>query len=227
MSKPAWGAVFRQMMGRDLVRPDPDRFGALRMTDAARPILRGESAITLRRDTIDKAQPRLAVKTLVAEADAPLLSALKAKRRALAEAGGVPAYVIFPDRTLIEMAERRPATLDQMMGITGVGAKKLESYGKGFLAVITGEAAQSMHPARRKLAGRDAGHVYDRLAEVQVRLQKGEMGTGKPLSLSSSALRKIAEARPSTLSDLDRVGDLGPQKIERFGEAFLEVLREG
>ena len=227
MSKPAWGAVFRQMMGRDLVRPDPDRFGALRMTDAARPILRGESAITLRRDTINKAQPRLAVKTLVAEADAPLLSALKAKRRALAEAGGVPAYVIFPDRTLIEMAERRPATLDQMMGITGVGAKKLESYGKGFLAVITGEAAQSMHPARRKLAGRDAGHVYDRLAEVQVRLQKGEMGTGKPLSLSSSALRKIAEARPSTLSDLDRVGDLGPQKIERFGEAFLEVLREG
>ena len=227
MSKPAWGAVFRQMMGRDLVRPDPDRFGALRMTDAARPILRGEAAITLRRDTIDAAQPRLAVKTLVAEADAPLLSALKAKRRALAEAGGVPAYVIFPDRTLIEMAEKRPTTLDQMMGITGVGAKKLESYGKGFLAVITGEAAQSMHPARRKLAGRDAGQVYDRLAEVQVRLQKGEMGTGKPLSLSSSSLRKIAEARPSTLSDLDRVGDLGPQKIERFGEAFLDVLREG
>ena len=227
MTKPAWGAVFRQMMGRDLVRPDPDRFGALRMTDAARPILRGEAAITLRRDTVDKAQPRLAVKTLVAEADAPLLSALKAKRRALAEAGGVPAYVVFPDRTLIEMAEKRPVTLDQMMGITGVGAKKLESYGKGFLAVITGEIAQSMHPARRKLAGRDAGQVFDRLSEIQLRLQKGEMGTGKPLSLSSSCLRKIAEARPSTLSDLDRVGDLGPQKIERFGEAFLEVLREG
>ena len=227
MSKPAWGAVFRQMMGRDLVRPDPDRFGALRMTDAARPILRGEAAITLRRDTIDAAQPRVAIKAMVAEADAPLLSALKAKRRALAEAGGVPAYVVFPDRTLIEMAERRPATLDQMMGITGVGAKKLESYGKAFLAVITGEAAQSMHPARRKLAGRDAGQVFDRLAEVQVRLQKGAMGTGKPLSLSSGALRKIAEARPSTLSDLDRVGDLGPQKIERFGEAFLEVLRDG
>jgi len=227
MSKPAWGAVFRQMMGRDLVRPDPDRFGALRMTDAARPILRGEAAITLRRDTIDAAQPRVAIKAMVAEADAPLLSALKAKRRALAEAGGVPAYVIFPDRTLIEMAERRPTTLDQMMGITGVGAKKLESYGKAFLAVITGEMAQTMHPARRKLAGRDAGQVFDRLAEVQVRLQKGAMGTGKPLSLSSGALRKIAEARPSTLSDLDRVGDLGPQKIERFGEAFLEVLRDG
>ena len=226
LSKPAWGAVFRQMMGRDLVRPDPDRFGALRMTDNARPILRGEAAITLRRDTVEKALPRVAVKTMVAEEDASLLSALKAKRRALAEAAGVPAYVVFPDRTLIEMAETRPATLDEMMGITGVGAKKLESYGKGFLAVITGAEAGAMHPARRRLVGRDAGQVFDRLSEVQVQLQRGADGTGKPLSLTSGALRKIAEARPSSLSELDRVGDLGPQKIERFGEAFLDVLRE-
>jgi ATP-dependent DNA helicase RecQ len=214
------------MMGRDLVRPDPDRFGALRMTDHARPILRGEAAITLRRDTVEKALPRVAVKTMVAEEHASLLSALKAKRRALAEAAGVPAYVVFPDRTLIEMAEKRPANLDEMMGITGVGAKKLESYGKGFLAVITGAEAGAMHPARRKLVGRDAGQIFDRLSEVQVQLQRGADGIGKPLSLTSGALRKIAEARPSTLSDLDRVGDLGPQKIERFGEAFLDVLRE-
>jgi len=123
LSKPAWGAVFRQMMGRDLVRPDGDRFGALRMTDAARPILRGEENITLRRDTVDKARPGYTVKTQVADEDASLLSALKAKRRALAETAGLPAYVIFPDRTLIEMAEKRPMTLDDMMGITGVGAK--------------------------------------------------------------------------------------------------------
>jgi ATP-dependent DNA helicase RecQ len=52
LSKPAWGAVFRQMMGRDLVRPDTDRHGALRMTEAARPVLRGEATVTLRRDTV-------------------------------------------------------------------------------------------------------------------------------------------------------------------------------
>jgi ATP-dependent DNA helicase RecQ len=225
LSKPAWGAVFRQMMGRDLVRPDPDRHGALRMTEAARPILRGEAAITLRRDTVQSAQPRVAVKTLVSDEDAPLMSALKAKRRALAEQANVPAYVIFPDRTLAEMAERRPANLDQMAGITGVGAKKLESYGAAFLAVING-AAEEFHPQRMRLAGRDAGPVFDRLADTQLRLQRGADGTGKPLSLSMSALRKIAEARPSTLSDLDRVGDLGPAKIERFGQAFLDVLRE-
>ncbi|WP_444667625.1 DNA helicase RecQ [Cereibacter changlensis] len=225
LSKPAWGAVFRQMMGRDLVRPDPERYGALRMTEAARPILRGEASITLRRDTIQSAGSRPVVKSMVSEEDAPLMSALKAKRRALAEAGGVPAYVIFTDRTLIEMAERRPRSLDEMAHITGVGAKKLESYGQAFLAVITGEA-EAMHPQRRRLAGRDAGAVFDRLAEVQVDLMRGEDGTGKPLSLPQSALRKIAEARPASLSELDRVADLGPQKIERFGEAFLAVLRE-
>ncbi len=224
LSKPAWGAVFRQMMGRDLVRPDPDRFGALRMTDGARPILRGEQSITLRRDTIQAAVSRVAVKALVSEDDAPLLSALKAKRRALAERAAVPAYVIFPDRTLIEMAERRPATLDQMAQITGVGAKKLESYGAAFLEVITG-AAEGVHPARMRLVGRDAGAVYDRLSEVQLTLARGEDGTGKPMSLSPGVLRKIAEARPSTLSELDRIGDLGPAKIERFGPAFLDVLR--
>jgi ATP-dependent DNA helicase RecQ len=225
LSKPAWGAVFRQMMGRDLVRPDADRFGALRMTDSARPILRGEASISLRRDTITSAIPRVAVKTLVSEEDAPLLSALKAKRRALAEAAGVPAYVVFPDRTLIEMAERKPGTLDDMAGVTGVGAKKLESYGAAFLAVING-AAENLHPARMRLAGRPSGAVYDRLAEVQLSLLRGSDGTGKPLSLSPGILRRIAEARPSTLSELDRIGDLGPAKIERFGPAFLEVLRE-
>ena len=224
LTKTGWGAVFRQMMGRDLLRPDPDRFGALRMTDAARPILRGEMGITLRSDTIQADSSRPAVKALVAEEDAPLLSALKSKRRALAEAARVPAYVIFPDRTLIEMAERRPQTLDQIAQISGVGAKKLETYGAACLEVITG-AGDIPHPARRRLAGQPAADVFDRLAEAQLRLMRGEDGIGKPLSLSQSALRRIAEARPATLSELDRAGDLGPAKLERFGPSFLAICR--
>ncbi len=227
LSKPAWGAVFRQMMGQDLVRPDGERHGALRMTDAARPILRGEASINLRRDTIASAVPVAMVKSQVSDEDAPLLSALKAKRRALAEAASVPAYVVFPDRTLIEMAERKPATLDQMAQITGVGAKKLESYGALFLTVITGAMATPLHPQRMRLAGRDAGALFDLLEAEQLRLARGDDGIGKHLSCTTASLRKIAEARPSTLSDLDRVAALGPQKLERFGPAFLEILRQG
>jgi ATP-dependent DNA helicase RecQ len=225
LSKPAWGAIFRQMMGRDLVRPDGDRFGALRMTDAARPILRGEATITLRRDTVERAAPRFVVKSLVADEDASLLSALKAKRRALAEAAGVPAYVVFPDRTLIEMAEKRPMTLDAMMGITGVGAKKLESYGAVFLSVITGAATQPLHPARRALVGRDAGALYDRLHEAQLGLSRGSDGLGKYLICTQSTLRQVAERRPATLPELQAIQGMGAQKTERFGDAFLSVLQ--
>ena len=226
LSKVEWQAVFRQMMGHDLIRPDPDRHGAFRMTEAARPILRGEAGITLRRDTIRGATLRPVVRTLVAEEDAPLLSALKAKRRALAEAARVPAYVIFPDRTLIEMAERRPLTVDEMARISGVGAKKLESYGPDFLAVIAGEVAR-IHPARMKLAGRAAGALFDRLMAAQTELARGEDGTGKPLSCTPATLRRIAEARPATLADLERVAGLAGQKLDRFGRAFLEILGDG
>ncbi|WP_028031617.1 DNA helicase RecQ [Gemmobacter nectariphilus] len=224
MAKSAWDAVFRQMMGRDLVRPDPERHGALRMTEAAVPVLKGEVPIHLRRDAL-KATDRPAVKALVAEEDAPLLSALKAKRRALAEAAGVPAYIVFPDRTLVEMAERRPSTMDEMARITGVGAKKLESFGADFLSVIAG-AAEPLHPQRMRLAGRAEAEVFDRLQEAQLELVRGEDGAGKYLTCTHATLRMIAERRPGSLAELERVQGMGPQKAERFGAAFLEILRE-
>lgn len=226
MSKGAWTSVFLQMSGRDLVRPDSERHGALRMTEAARPVLRGEESVMLRKPA-PVSGVKFTAKALVAEEDAPLLSALKAKRRALAEAAGVPAYVIFADRTLIELATRRPSSLDAMAGITGIGAKKLESYGLAFLEVLRlaeDGTAGVPHPARMALAGRAEGQVYDMLAEAQIRLARGEDGTGKPLSCTAATLRQIAERRPRSLSELERVQGMGPLKAERFGAAFLTIL---
>lgn len=219
-----WQAVFRQMMGHDLIRPDPERHGALRMTEPARPILRGEASITLRKDTLKSERARPALRTLVSDEDAPLLSALKARRRAFAEEAALPAYMIFNDRTLIEMAETRPANMDAMARIGGVGAKKLERYGAAFLEIITGEMTGDMHPKRRKLAARGAGEIYDRLLAVQADLARGTDGGDKPLSCSSSILAKLAEIRPDNLNTITRM--LGDRRAERFGEAFLEVLLE-
>ena len=224
LSRARWQAVFRQMMGRDLVRPDPERHGALRMTEAARPILRGEAEIHLREDSITEARERPEPRAMVAEEDAPLLSALKAKRRELAEAGKVPAYIIFTDRTLIEMAERRPTNLDAMAQISGVGAAKLDRYGALFLAVITGETMALPHPERRKLAGREAGALYDELREISRELERGVDGTGKLMTLSPGCLRAIAEARPATLEALGRVRGMDAARLERFGDASLERL---
>ncbi|MDX5401496.1 MAG: HRDC domain-containing protein, partial [Rhodobacterales bacterium] len=154
---------------------------------------------------------------------APLLSALKARRRALAEAARVPAYVIFTDKTLIEMAETRPTTLDAMARINGVGAKKLESYGATFLEVITG-AVEQMHPARRKIAGRSEGALYDRLLAAQADLARGAQGVDKPLSCSAALLAKVAQLRPRDAREMERL--LGDKRAERFGPAFLDVLRD-
>ena len=223
-SKRQWGAIFRQMMGHDLIRPDPERHGALRMTDTALPILRGEESIELRKDVITAAKDRRpVVRTLVSEEDEPLLSALKAKRRALAEAAKLPAYMIFNDRTLIEMAENRPTTLDEIARVNGVGGKKLDRYGAEFLAVIAGEVAE-MHPKRMKLAGRASGDLYDRLMQAQADLARGPDGIDKPLSCSASLLAKVAESRPQDEAALTRI--LGDRRTERFGAAFLDLLRE-
>ncbi|WP_306005863.1 DNA helicase RecQ [Aquicoccus porphyridii] len=222
-SRAQWQAIFRQMLGHDLLRPDPERYGALRLTEKAVPILRGEESITLRQDSLRKSPDRPAVKTLVSDEDAPLLSALKAKRRALAEAAGVPAYIIFNDRTLIEMAETRPSTLDDMVRIGGVGAKKLERYGDAFLSVIQGEVSQ-VHPVRRGIAGRDAGRIYDRLMQVQNELARGNNGIEKPMTCSASLLARVAQLRSADVQVIERI--LGPKRTERFGEAFLEILRE-
>ncbi|SIS58920.1 DNA helicase RecQ [Phaeovulum vinaykumarii] len=225
LTRHEWQAILRQMQGHDLIRPDPSRHGALVLTETARPILRGERSITLRRDLVRRAPSGPVLRRQVSEDDAPLLSALKAKRRALAEAQGVPAYVVFADRTLIEMAETRPGTLDEMARISGVGAKKLESYGQAFLEVIAGAIAET-HPARRKLAGRAAGSLYDRLAETAVALRHGADGTGRPMDLPAATLARIAETRPRDRTALARIAGMTEARLDRFAEPFLALLSE-
>ena len=222
LSRVKWKAVLRQMMGHDLIRPDVERYGALRMTKKALPILRGEQSITLRLDTFNSAKRNHTIKALVSDDDAPVLSALKAKRRALAENAGVPAYIIFTDKTLVEMSQRRPLNLDEMSQINGVGTKKLEKFGTIFLAVINGEV-DHMHPLRQKLAGAKEGELYDLLLAVQSDLTRGSLGVDKPLSCSTSLLSKIAKLKPRSLDEMAKI--IGPKKTDRFGAAFLDVLK--
>ena len=138
-----WSSVFRQLVAGGFLEADVEAYGGLRLTETARPVLKGEQPISLRRD----AEPakRKAVRT---ERDGKsrepfsganedrLWLALKAKRMALAREQGVPPYVIFHDSTLLEMHEQRPGSLTEMGRITGVGQGKLARYGDDFLGVI-------------------------------------------------------------------------------------------
>jgi ATP-dependent DNA helicase RecQ len=228
--KAEWQAIFRQLLGLDLIRPDPTRHGALRLTEPARPLLRGETTITLRADTVrrpgGRAAPRAEPVALVDADDEGLFAALKARRRELADAAGVPAYVIFSDRTLIELATHRPQTLDAMGGITGVGSVKLARFGATFLEIIIGEAPPQLHPSRRKLAGTPGGALFDRLHAAQLALAYGSNGRDRYLGCTAATLAKIAAARPRTLDALEGIHGMGPMKAERFGAAFLEILSD-
>lgn len=135
-----WQSVFRQLVARGYAHADADRFGGLVLTEKCRPLLKGEESIQLRKDQVVKAAKKLTKTPLSEDVDVGLWEALRSHRRELAEAQGVPPYVIFHDRTLQAMAEIMPSTLDEFSELPGVGARKLDKYGRGFLVVLTRQA---------------------------------------------------------------------------------------
>ncbi len=220
---PQWQMIIRQLMGHDFLRPDPSRHGALRITLKAHPLLKGEAPVMLRKDVLKPTSSGPKVRALVSDEDAPLFSALKAKRRYLADTASLPAYIVFNDKTLIEMAKRKPTSLDEMAMIGGVGAKKLEKYGREFLSVIIGDTPKQ-HPTRAKLAVSDAGALFDQLQDAQTDLNRGSDGTEKPLSCPTTMLAKLAKMKPQSLNDIERL--IGTKRAERFGDAFLERIKQ-
>ena len=124
-------------MARGYLTVDLERFGALRLVEKCRPLLRGEETIELRRDVKPKKAAKRQTKTpLPEDVDVGLWEALRERRRELAETQGVPPYVIFHDRTLLEMCESLPRDLDGFSRLSGVGERKLDKYGAAFLEVI-------------------------------------------------------------------------------------------
>lgn len=131
-----WQSVFRQLIAAGHVIADADRFGGLVLTEKCRPLLRGQESIRFRKDPVQKTAKRLTKTPLPDDIDIALWEALRAHRRDLAEEQGVPPYVIFHDSTLQAMAELMPSTLEAFGGLPGVGIRKLDKYGQGFINVI-------------------------------------------------------------------------------------------
>jgi len=131
-----WRSVFRQLVARGYLSVDLERYGALRLEQKCRPLLKGEQQIELRRDSGKKAVARQTKTPLPEDINVGLWEALRECRRLFAEAQGVPPYVIFHDKTLREMAEQMPQNTSEFGLLTGVGERKLEKYSEAFLAVI-------------------------------------------------------------------------------------------
>lgn len=139
LSANQWKSVFRQLVANGYLRADPEGYGALQLTELCRPLLRGEAKLQLRRDPDRKPAPerrRAGRGSPVTVSDPEGWEALRATRKTLAEEQGLAPFMIFHDVTLHEILEKRPATLEEMSHITGIGAVKLERYGEVFLKVL-------------------------------------------------------------------------------------------
>ncbi len=138
LNQSEWRGLYRQLIARGLLAADVEGHGGLSLTEASRPVLRGETKLMLRKQKKRKQRVRSSGKgELITDPEArSLWSALRSKRQEFAEEQGVPAYVIFHDATLMAMVEQRPASLEEMGELSGIGARKLERYGQTFLDVI-------------------------------------------------------------------------------------------
>ncbi|SEL66381.1 ATP-dependent DNA helicase RecQ [Pseudoxanthomonas sp. GM95] len=138
----AWRGVFRQLVAASVLEVDTEGHGSLRLTASAKPILQGQQTVLLRKDspklrqrsnTSGSSSPAAAE---VSEYDQPLFQALRRLRAQLAKEQNVPAYVIFHDATLRNIAEQRPIDLRALAKVGGVGGSKLDRYGPALIEVV-------------------------------------------------------------------------------------------
>jgi ATP-dependent DNA helicase RecQ len=140
-----WKGVFRQLTAAGQLTGDDDGYGMLLLTDAARPILRGEEKFLVRiapKETKTKAKRASKSAAIVNDADRPLFEDLRNLRRDLAAKAKLPPYIVCSDVTLAELAIFRPTDEAALHGITGLGNSKIGRYGAALLATI------AKHPRR-------------------------------------------------------------------------------
>jgi ATP-dependent DNA helicase RecQ len=147
--KQEWRSIFRQLHGAGIVALDVTGYGTWTVTETGRRVLKGTAKIELRKDTLKPATRKTAraAANAAALADGPagdtaLFEALRRRRSELAKKQRVAAYVVFADKTLIDMARRKPATAAEMGAVHGVGEAKLRQYGETFLEAIRQHAAR-------------------------------------------------------------------------------------
>jgi ATP-dependent DNA helicase RecQ len=154
LNEKQWRAALRQLVAMGHLQPDSEAFGALRLTETARGVLKGETEVMLREQApgsrIRATRTRSRRGDIVAPsggggepASATLVGALRAWRAEVARKRGVPAYVVLHDSTIDGIATSRPTTPAQLRGIPGIGDKKLEHYGDELIALVQASRAEA------------------------------------------------------------------------------------
>ena len=136
VSDSAWRGIVRQMVARGVLDVVVENHGELVATESARPVLRGETPVMLREDAVQAAPKRAAGGPPPVSSGDPLCDALRVWRRGVAQAQGVPAYVVADDRTLGGIAAARPLSVDALLEVPGMGRSRVERYGADILRIV-------------------------------------------------------------------------------------------
>ena len=140
--KEFWQALIRQLLAAGHISVDIQRYGALRISDTGRKILSGDTVFNYKiinsKSLLPSGKSQKSLPKIIG-VNEELLAKLKVKRLDIAREKRVPAFVIFSDRSLTEMAAKRPQSESQFLDINGVGPQKLKEYGKTFLSLIMSE----------------------------------------------------------------------------------------
>jgi ATP-dependent DNA helicase RecQ len=193
LKRDAWQAIGRELLRLGLVECSPGRFATLTLTPAGREVLRNRTSITLTKQ-IDIAAQKEKPRAGAIECDEVLFEQLRALRRKLADERDVPAYVIFSDVSLREMARNYPATASEFRRVPGVGEQKLKDFAQPFLSEIKNYLATNP----RRTFSDDSGPPFRRR---RLRLNDSEAETLRRFQRGES-VDEIARARgfvPSTI----------------------------
>jgi ATP-dependent DNA helicase RecQ len=240
-----WRGLFRQLTAAGYLETDDEGHGTLALAEKARPLLRGEERFLMRlaapKAKKEKTKRAASSSNLVEAADRPLYEALKALRLRLATDAKLPPYVICHDKTLAELAMKRPTAEADLHGITGLGASKIKRYGEAFLSTITGfkpspvldnrlsptiNQTLALHlgglDAERIAAERrlDVGTVYTHFAEA---IEAGVIEAESVLALDETEIDEIMGVfeRLGTLES----GKIGPAHAALDGRYDFGILK--
>jgi len=234
-----WENIIRQLIHLGYLAQDFTRFGVLKLTPAARPVLKGEIEVVLGRprdavETVEKGKKRAGGRK---DYDQALFDALRATRKKLADEAGVPPFVVFSDATLAEMARTRPTHSREMLQVSGVGEHKLRQYGKAFMDVISAYGQENTGKSVSGLSDEDlALTMSDTQRETLCLYREGldMSGIAARRGLKSSTIAAHLEELHDLGADVDLLRFVDAEKVPLIrarlvtvGPGSLSELREG
>ena len=227
LSMVEWRAIFRQLIAKGCLYADAEQYGSLKLTDKAKPYLKGELEFSLRKQI----KPARIKKTRQSKkwdhlpwARRPLAAALDDLRNGMAKDQGTSVFDIFSDAILSEFVHQSPKTVEEFTAIVGVHAEKFQSKSIAILDLI----ASPPKPNKKARKGWDSVPFASRalaqaLRELRTKLAK-KQGVPPYVIFSDASLQEMAQKRPLNDEDFLMISGVGDSKLKRYGRKFMKVI---